>query len=370
VVKPKVVDTGIYGPSMRCDSQTEFKLGACPGESGLAGTTPAQVKQSMEGAGMILLSAIPIAEIADVLGGAGDAAAEDSSIADAAASCGGDSFTAGTRVLLANGTAVPIASLTPGARVLATNVTTGKTQAEPVTAVMVHHDTDLYDLKVTSGGHVTVIHTTSNHLFWDPYQHQWIASNKLAKGEHLQTPDGTTAVAEGGAAPKVHDGWMWDLTVPGNNDHDFYVQAGSASVLVHNCQTFPNKYNDPEMLQGELSAAADAKVAPISAGTQGFSDAVSGGGRYLWAVGENGELRIAPEASQAIKHTILFAGADVQGAGIADFVDGAVESITDESGHYAPWEGAPPSFIQSGVNAFRAAGISVPDEAIQPWEGW
>lgn len=53
-----------------------------------------------------------------------------------------------------------------------------------------------------------------------------------------------------------------------------------------------------------------------------------------------------------------------------DFVDGAVDSITDESGHYAPWEGAPPSFIQSGVNAFRAAGISVLDEAIQPWEGW
>jgi hypothetical protein len=75
---------------------------------------------------------------------------------------------------------------------------------------------------------------------------------------------------------------MWDLTVPGNNDHDFYVQAGSASVLVHNCQTFPNKYDDPEMLlQRELSAAADAKVAPIAAGTQGFSDAVSGGGRYL-----------------------------------------------------------------------------------------
>jgi len=174
----------------------------------------------------------------------------------------------------------------------------------------------------------------------------------------------------GGTTPAEHDGWMWDLTVPGNNDHDFYVQAGSASVLVHNCQTFPNKYDDPEMLQGELSAAADAKVAPIAAGTQGFSDAVGGGGRYLWAVGENGELRIAPEVSQAIKHTILFSGADVQGAGTVDFVDGAVDSITDESGHYAPWEGAPPSFIQSGVNAFRAAGISVPDEAIQPWEGW
>jgi hypothetical protein len=27
---------------------------------------------------------------------------------------------------------------------------------------------------------------------------------------------------------------MWDLTVPGNNDHDFYVIPGATSVLVHN----------------------------------------------------------------------------------------------------------------------------------------
>jgi len=27
---------------------------------------------------------------------------------------------------------------------------------------------------------------------------------------------------------------MWDLTVPGNNDHDFYVINGLAAVLVHN----------------------------------------------------------------------------------------------------------------------------------------
>jgi hypothetical protein len=27
----------------------------------------------------------------------------------------------------------------------------------------------------------------------------------------------------GGSTPADHDGWMWDLTVPGNNDHDFYV---------------------------------------------------------------------------------------------------------------------------------------------------
>jgi Novel toxin 21 len=44
-----------------------------------------------------------------------------------------------------------------------------------------------------------------------------------------------------------HDGWMWDLTVTGNDDHDFYVlsatdgsdgtyhvEAGEVPVLVHN----------------------------------------------------------------------------------------------------------------------------------------
>jgi hypothetical protein len=28
---------------------------------------------------------------------------------------------------------------------------------------------------------------------------------------------------------------MWDLTVPGNNDHDFYVTVAETAALVHNC---------------------------------------------------------------------------------------------------------------------------------------
>ena len=47
-------------------------------------------------------------------------------------------------------------------------------------------------------------------------------------GHHLLAHPG------GNNAAKVHDGWMWDLTVPGNNDYDFYVIAGAASTLVHN----------------------------------------------------------------------------------------------------------------------------------------
>ena len=46
---------------------------------------------------------------------------------------------------------------------------------------------------------------------------------------------------------------MWDLTVPGNNDHDFYVlpvqagightyyvKTGYTAVLAHNCGESPN----------------------------------------------------------------------------------------------------------------------------------
>lgn len=157
-------------------------------------------------------------------------------------------FTAGTLVLLASGKTVPISSLKTGDTVLASDTRTGKDQPETVTAVMVHHDTDLYDLTVKTVGGSEVIHTTAGHLFWDPYHHYWVAANKLSKGERLKTPNGVVAVADGGTIPKVHDGWMWDLTVPGNNDHDFYVLPAQTSdrqtypvgravtlVLVHNC---------------------------------------------------------------------------------------------------------------------------------------
>jgi hypothetical protein len=62
----------------------------------------------------------------------------------------------------------------------------------------------------------------------------WIPANHLKPGAHLRTPDGQTAVVVGGSVPAAHDGWMWDLTVPGNNDHDFYVSVAATAVLVHN----------------------------------------------------------------------------------------------------------------------------------------
>ena len=150
----------------------------------------------------------------------------------AAESCG-LSFSPGTKVLLANGKAVPISSLKPGEKVVSTGTKTGKTQAGTIAAVLVHHDTNLYDLTVRARGRTAVIHTTSNHPFWDVTTHRWVKAGALRYGTHLRTPAGGTATALGGHAPRDRSGWMWDLTIPGN--HDFYIATAAADILVHNC---------------------------------------------------------------------------------------------------------------------------------------
>ena len=104
---------------------------------------------------------------------------------------GGQSFTGDTRVLLPDGKTAPISSLKPGDKVIATDTKTGKNQIETVTAVLLHHDTDLYNLTIKTSHGTEVIHTTSSHLFWDPYPHYgWIPAKHLKPGMHLKTPDG------------------------------------------------------------------------------------------------------------------------------------------------------------------------------------
>jgi hypothetical protein len=36
---------------------------------------------------------------------------------------------------------------------------------------------------------------------------------------------------------------MWDLAIPGGNDHDFYIVTIAAAVLVHNC---PDRVDPPK----------------------------------------------------------------------------------------------------------------------------
>ena len=106
-----------------------------------------------------------------------------------AACPGGQSFAAGTKVLLASGAAIPISQLKPGEKVLATNTKTGKTQAETVTAVIVHHDTDLYDLTVKPH-RTAVIHTTTSTVLGPHQPPLGQGRAALKSGIHLRTPGG------------------------------------------------------------------------------------------------------------------------------------------------------------------------------------
>jgi hypothetical protein len=111
---------------------------------------------------------------------------------------------------------------------------------------------------------------------------------RLSKIEHLLTASGTVAAADGGTTPRDHDGWMWDLTVPGNNDHDFYVQPGATAILVHNEN--PNSGCGPVFDGVDLRQAAGARsqerYGAISAGARDHVTMAVGTG-----IDEQGALR-------------------------------------------------------------------------------
>lgn len=161
-----------------------------------------------------------------------DEAAGDAADDPADATCGGNSFTPDTTVVMADGSTKPLDQVKVGDKVEATDTATGKTSAQTVTTVWVNHDSDLMDVTIEAGGKTSVIQATQHYLFWDVTRKAWVEADQLVAGDQLQTDTGTVATVAGAVVvPGAAD--MWDLTV--NNDHDFYVVTSSAYVLVHNC---------------------------------------------------------------------------------------------------------------------------------------
>jgi hypothetical protein len=161
-----------------------------------------------------------------------DAASTAADIAGAVTGCGGNSFQAGTPVLLADGTTRPIETLEVGDVVLATDPVTGITEAQEITQLHVNNDKEFTDLTVATGnGTSAVINTTQEHPFWSITRHAWTHAETLNPGEQLQTVNGSTA--EVLARTNYPDArTMFNLTV--STIHTYYVLAGTMPVLVHN----------------------------------------------------------------------------------------------------------------------------------------
>jgi hypothetical protein len=257
----------------------------------------------------------------------------------------GQSFTPTTKVLTASGQLTAISDLSAGDRVTATNTKTGRTGAQTVSAVLVNHDTDLYDLKVQTTHGTAVIHTTRSHLFWDASSNRWVKAAAFRYGARLGTLGTGNVTVLGGDSPAYSTGWMWDLSVPG--DQDFYVKAGQSSVLVHNCTSYSNLYGGSHGViaevdeQGVLNLAIE-RGADTPSGSEMFDEAMQAVGEHVRAIrgtwgssmpdnlnSFNGAINSGMDPEQAAFET--FTGKMAARYG---FTQATVENLVGEPGAY------------------------------------
>ncbi|MDJ0383692.1 polymorphic toxin-type HINT domain-containing protein [Streptomyces sp. G-G2] len=140
---------------------------------------------------------------------------------------------------MADGSAKAIEEVKDGDVVMATDPQTGETRPETVTAtITTPDDKDFTDLTLTDEasprGPPAKITSTYHHPYWSETRHQWVDAGELTAGEQLRQPDGSLLTVQRTRsypyAVTTHN-----LTV--NNLHTYYVLAGAAPVLVHNCPT-------------------------------------------------------------------------------------------------------------------------------------
>ncbi|WP_149256886.1 RHS repeat-associated core domain-containing protein [Actinomadura sp. K4S16] len=170
--------------------------------------------------------------------------------------CTGNSFVAGTGVLMADGSRKPIEDVKTGDKVEATDPETGKSKPKRVTGIIRGHgEKILVKITVDSNGKRGVetgtVTATEGHPFWVRNDHKWIVAADLKPGMWLRTSAGThvqiTATKTWNEHKKVYN-----LSV--ETDHTYYVEAGDTPVLVHNAAK--PKLCFPEFDEGKTAAHA------------------------------------------------------------------------------------------------------------------
>ncbi|MFE7595472.1 polymorphic toxin-type HINT domain-containing protein, partial [Kitasatospora sp. NPDC057512] len=140
-----------------------------------------------------------------------------------------NSFPAGTRVLMADGSTRAIESVRTGDDVLATDPTTGLTGPRRVSATI--YTPDDRDFTAVSLGAGQTLTSTDHHPFWSENRKQWTDAADLKAGDDLRDPTGQPR--------RVEDVRHWSTLQPAYNLtvddlHTYYVLAGETPVLVHN----------------------------------------------------------------------------------------------------------------------------------------
>lgn len=150
------------------------------------------------------------------------------------------SFVPGTRVVMADGTTRPIEDVEVGDLVAATNTAPGEgtLEAQPVTALITSEGSkNLVEITVDTEGDAgtatgTVV-ATDKHPFWVDDRGRWLKAAELGVGDWLRDEVGQRMLVISIRGWTQEHQRVHNLTV--NGVHTYYVLAGPAPVLVHNC---------------------------------------------------------------------------------------------------------------------------------------
>jgi hypothetical protein len=193
--------------------------------------------------------------------------------------CAGNSFVAGTRVLMADGRAKPIEDIAVGDHVAGADPgsTPGSHLVEAVHVT--DDDHDFTTVTVGTSGGTQSIESTAKHLYWNATAHEWTEAAGLQPGQSLETAGGGRATV---VADHRHPGAARTYNLSVNAVHTYYVLAGDVSALVHNanspgCEPYFRVYG-PEQKSGIIAEVNDGVLTMIIEG-----DAYSPRGGHMFA---------------------------------------------------------------------------------------
>ena len=154
---------------------------------------------------------------------------------EAACAIPGNSFVAGTPVVLANGHTRTIERIRAGDRVQAVNPATGRARPEPVRALIRGHGIKrLVSLRISRdpyGLRSSTVTATDNHPFWSFSRQKWVNAAHLRINEVLAADGGRRArvMSLSHSAPTTT---VYNLSVA--KLHTFQIRPAGTQLLVHN----------------------------------------------------------------------------------------------------------------------------------------
>jgi hypothetical protein len=149
-----------------------------------------------------------------------------------------NSFVAGTRVLMADGSAKAIEDVKVGDWVTATDPITGDSAPQRVVGTIVGFgskrliEIEAVESRTLSPSFKSTIVATEGHPFFIQSQDRWLNASELRSGDVMRDIQSGVTVTVASVRARTAAAVVYNLTI--SSVHTYYVLAGQSPVLVHN----------------------------------------------------------------------------------------------------------------------------------------